>query len=182
MRHTVSSEPLTTDVLRSPAVAVLCGLEHAGLDLAVVSGRLRVWPVERLTTEHEQLIQRYRDELVTLVRICDEGVQERLAAFKQQLRETPEGQHPRLRVQARHTLRQGRLLFLRRRDAGARLRPLLALFARVANVRGGADSSSTRASVRREQDAGVAAKRWREWRDQWTISCSRRQARRRTHS
>ena len=94
MRHTVSSEPPTTDVLRSPAVAVLCGLEHAGLDLAVVNGRLRVWPVERLTAEHEQLIQQHRDELVTLVRICDEGVQERLAAFKQQLRETPEGTTP----------------------------------------------------------------------------------------
>ena len=42
---------VTTDVLNSPAVAVLCGLEHAGLDLAVVDGRLRVWPVERLTAE-----------------------------------------------------------------------------------------------------------------------------------
>ena len=94
MRHSVSSEPPATDVLRSPAVAVLCGLERAGLDLAVVNGRLRVWPVERLTVEHEQLIQHHRDELVTLVRICDEGVQERLAAFKQQLRETAEGTTP----------------------------------------------------------------------------------------
>jgi len=40
---------VTTDALNSPAVAVLCTLEHAGLDLAVVGGRLRVWPVERLT-------------------------------------------------------------------------------------------------------------------------------------
>ena len=84
----------TNDVLNSPAVAVLCGLEHAGLDLAVVNGRLRVWPVERLTNDHEHLIQQHRDALVTLVGICDEGVQERLAAFKLQLREAPEGSTP----------------------------------------------------------------------------------------
>ncbi len=80
--------PVTQNVLNSPAVAVLCDLEHAGLDLAVVDGRLRVWPVERLTAEHERLIQQHRHALVTLVRICDDGVQERMAAFKQQLANT----------------------------------------------------------------------------------------------
>ena len=90
----MSSEPPTMDVLNSPAVAVLCGLEHAGLDLAVVDGRLRVWPVERLTNDHEALIKQHRDALVTLIGICDQGVQERLAAFKQQLRDTPDGTTP----------------------------------------------------------------------------------------
>ena len=85
---------MTNNVLSSPAVAVLCGLEDAGLDLAVVHGRLRVWPVERLTAEHEGLIQQHRDELITLVRMCDDGVQERLLAFKAQLREAPEGSLP----------------------------------------------------------------------------------------
>ena len=85
---------VTTDVLNSPAVAVLCGLEHAGLDLAVVDGRLRVWPVERLTAEHEHLIQIHRDELVTLVRICADGVQERLSVFKKQRLEAPAGTMP----------------------------------------------------------------------------------------
>jgi hypothetical protein len=84
----------TNDVLNSPAVAVLCGLEHAGLDLAMVDGRLRVWPVERLTAEDERLIQTHRNELVTLVRICDDGVQERLAVFKQQCREAQPGTLP----------------------------------------------------------------------------------------
>lgn len=125
----------TNDVLNSPAVAVLCGLEHAGLDLAVVNGRLRVWPVERLTNDHEHLIQQHRDALVTLVGICDEGVQERLAAFKRQLREAPEGTHPRFHVAARDSLRQGRLLLLRRGAAGAAVWPLLALFAGVADGR-----------------------------------------------
>ena len=85
---------LNHDVLDSPAVAVLCDLEHAGLGLAVVDGRLRVSPVERLTAEREALIRQHRDALVTLVRICDTGVQERLAAFKQQLRGAPDGTMP----------------------------------------------------------------------------------------
>ncbi len=89
MRHSVSSKPPTTDVLDSPAMVVLCGLEHAGLDLAVVSGRLRVWPVERLTAEHEQLIQQHRNALVTLVQICDEGVQARVARFTHLIGDAP---------------------------------------------------------------------------------------------
>ena len=82
------------DVLHSPAAAALCGLEDAGLNLAVVGGRLRVSPVERLTVEHERVIRRHRDELVALVRICDEDVQERLVAFKKQLKEVPAATAP----------------------------------------------------------------------------------------
>ncbi len=80
---------VTSNVLNSPAVAVLCDLEHAGLDLAVVDGRLRVRPVERLTAEHEQLIRQHRDALVTLLRICDQGVRERVAVFRAQLEADP---------------------------------------------------------------------------------------------
>ena len=94
MRHTVSSEPLAQNVLDSPAVAVLCGLEDAGLYLAVVNGRLRVWPAERLTATHEHLIRQYRSELVALVRICDDGIQERLVVYKQQLAKVPKGSTP----------------------------------------------------------------------------------------
>lgn len=82
------------DVLHSSAVAVLCNLEGTGLDLAVVNGRLRVWPVDRLTPAHAQLIQQHRDALVTLVRICDAGVQERLASFHHQLAKAPEDSTP----------------------------------------------------------------------------------------
>ena len=47
---------VTSNVLNSPAVAVLCDLEHAGLDLAVVNGRLRVWPADLLTPEQLPVI------------------------------------------------------------------------------------------------------------------------------
>ena len=89
MRHSVSSKPPTTDVLDSPAVTILRGLKDASLDLMVVAGRLRVSPAERLTAEHEQLIRQHRDALVTLVRICDQGVQERVAIFRAQLEADP---------------------------------------------------------------------------------------------
>lgn len=79
---------VTQNVSDSSAVAVLCDLEHAGLDLAVVDGRLRVSPVERLTAEHEELIRQHRDALVTLVRICDQGVHERVTVFRASSRRT----------------------------------------------------------------------------------------------
>ncbi len=70
-------------------MAVLCDLEHAGLGLAVVDSRLRVWPVERLTAEHARLIQQHRNALVTLVRTCDEGVEARVARFKHLIGDAP---------------------------------------------------------------------------------------------
>lgn len=72
----------TNDVLNGPAVVVLCGLTDAGLDLAVVKGRLRVSPVDRLTSQRVLLIQQHRDALVTLVGLCDTEVQDRVEMFK----------------------------------------------------------------------------------------------------
>ena len=80
---------VTNNVFNSSAKAVLSDLKHAGLDMAVVDGRLRVWPVERLTAQHEHLIQQHRDELVALVRSCDQGVQERVAVYRAQLEADP---------------------------------------------------------------------------------------------
>ena len=42
-------------------------------------------PAERITAEHEQLIRQHRDALVTLVRISDVDVQDRVAVFRAQL-------------------------------------------------------------------------------------------------
>ena len=80
---------VTKGVLNSLAVAVLCGLEDVGLDLAMVERRLRVRPVERLTVEHEHLIRHHRNELAALVQICDEGVQDRVVVFRAQLEADP---------------------------------------------------------------------------------------------
>ena len=44
---------VTNNVLNSPAVAVLYGLKHAGLDLAVVNGRLRPVRPLLLDAEHQ---------------------------------------------------------------------------------------------------------------------------------
>ena len=81
-----------SSVLSTPAAAALCDLQHAGLDLLVVDDRLRVGPEERLTSEHDDLIRRYRDDLMALLR--DEGVVARVATFRQQLIESPPGTAP----------------------------------------------------------------------------------------
>ena len=130
---------LNTGVFDGPGLPLLIELEQCGFDLDVRRGELWVRPVEQLTAEQRASIQHHRDELVTLVRICDDGVQKRLLTFKQQLSQVPRGHHPRPRVQARYPLRQGRLFLLRGEVAGATVWPLLALFAGVADGGRGAD-------------------------------------------
>ena len=83
-----------TSVFDGPGLPLLIELEQCGFNLAVQYGELWVRPVNRLTASQQSKIQHHRDELVTLVRICDDGVQGRLAAFKLQLREAPEGSTP----------------------------------------------------------------------------------------
>ncbi len=85
---------VNTSVFDGPGLPLLLELEQEGFDLAVRRGELWVRPVDQLTSEQQAKIQRHRDELVTLVRVCDADVQERLVAFKQQFREAPEGTTP----------------------------------------------------------------------------------------
>ena len=84
--------PPGSSVLSRPAAAALCALQHEGLDLVVVNDRLRVGPEESITPAHDDLIRRHRDDLVALLR--DEGVEARVAAYRQQLRDSPPGTAP----------------------------------------------------------------------------------------
>ena len=77
---------MTTDVFTSTAVSLLVGLEADGFTFAVTGNRLLVRPVERLTPEQREAVRREREALLTLLRICDAGVQERRAAFEAQAR------------------------------------------------------------------------------------------------
>lgn len=74
------------DVLQSPAVSVLLALEADGFTLTAMGDRLKVKPISKLTAEQRADLERYRGELLTLLRVCDNGVQERRAAFSKRLR------------------------------------------------------------------------------------------------
>ena len=89
-----SDVTLNSGVFDGPGLPLLIELEQCGFDLDVRRGELWVRPVEQLTAEQRASIQHHRDELVTLVRICDDGVQKRLLTFKQQLSQVPEGTTP----------------------------------------------------------------------------------------
>ena len=78
-----------TTVFDGPGLPLLLELEQGGFDLAVRCGKLWVRPVNQLTSEQQAKIQQHRDELVTLVRICDAGVQERMAVYRGQLADHP---------------------------------------------------------------------------------------------
>ena len=81
--------PLTVDVFRSPAVAILCDLERDGFRVEVTAdGVLVIAPRSQLTPERSVAIAECKDAIRQLVRCCDDGVQARRKVFEQQLAQT----------------------------------------------------------------------------------------------
>ena len=72
----------------SSALPLLRDLEARGCRLTVTAdgGRLIVKPASRLTGEERACVREHRHALATLIRVRDDGVQERLVAFEQQFR------------------------------------------------------------------------------------------------
>ena len=87
-------------VFDGPGLPLLLDLEAHGFDLAVRRGELWIKLVERLSPEQRTHVRQHRDALVTLVRCCDDGVQERLVVFRQQRQEVPTGTMPAFVFQA----------------------------------------------------------------------------------
>lgn len=63
-------------VVSVPALQLLWRLEDAGMVVRIddQTGRLLVGPTARLTTDDDRAIRVHRDELIELVKICDEMV------------------------------------------------------------------------------------------------------------
>ena len=76
---------MTADVLNSPALPLLLQLEAAGFEVAAVDQRLLVKPIDQLPSDLRTQLASYRRELLTLLRICDDGVLARRAMFGAQL-------------------------------------------------------------------------------------------------
>ena len=84
----------SANVFDSAALPLLIQLEGQGFDLQVTNGALFIKPTERLTPALLAQLRQHKPELITLVRVCDAGVQERLVVDKQQLANAPEGTTP----------------------------------------------------------------------------------------
>ena len=81
---------LTADVFASPAVAILCELEHDGFRVELTAdGVLSIAPRSRLTSDRMTAIAGCKDPLKLLLRCCDAGVVERRDAFRLQLEAAP---------------------------------------------------------------------------------------------
>ena len=80
---------LTPDVFASPAVAILCGLEHDGFTVELTpDNALVITPKSRLTADRMQTIVTSKDALKLLLRCRDRGVQARRDVFAFQLAQT----------------------------------------------------------------------------------------------
>lgn len=88
------------EVLESPAVPLLMQLEGGGIHIAAIGDRLKVSPIRRLTGDQRAALDRHRDEVLTLLRICDETVQARREVFAGQLAASG-ASFPRFIVRAR---------------------------------------------------------------------------------
>jgi hypothetical protein len=89
--------PHLGDVLNSPVLPVLVDLESRGVSLRLdEDGMISVRPASRLTEDDRRLLLQYRPDLVTLLKVVDDGVAERQAAFRQQVDRAPVGTLPPL--------------------------------------------------------------------------------------
>ena len=77
------------NVLDSPALPLLLRLERSGFDLLAEGDRLFIRPEDRLTPALRAEMLPHRNALLTLVRFCDDGVQERLQVYRGQLEAAP---------------------------------------------------------------------------------------------
>ena len=122
-----------SDVFESPAVRVLLELERLECRLELdQAGRLHVSPRSRIPGALLDKLPEVTDELKLLVRICDDGTQERVESFKRQLADTPADQIPSVPLQAGCALRPGLVLLVRHGAPRGSIRSLSAVQSRVA--------------------------------------------------
>lgn len=83
------------DVLSSPALDVLLTLERDGFRVELTpDDTLRIGPRDRLTPELVVALRHHKDSLKMLVRLCDDGVQDRRLVFVAQRAAAPPGTVP----------------------------------------------------------------------------------------
>ena len=74
-----------TELLDSPALDLLLAMERDEFQIeATDADTIRISPADRLA-----MVRRYKPALLQLIRMCDEGVQARLRAYREQLKAEP---------------------------------------------------------------------------------------------
>ena len=78
------------ELFESPALDLLLTLERDGLQIEVTDADIiRISPADHLDEERLAQAREYKPQLVTLIRLCDDGVTERAAVFRSELAATP---------------------------------------------------------------------------------------------
>jgi hypothetical protein len=79
----------TASAFDSEALPLLLTLEEQGFEFRAASGALFIKPAERVTPELHAQLRQHRPALITLVRVYDQGVQDRVQDFRGQLEADP---------------------------------------------------------------------------------------------
>ncbi len=75
---------MTPAVLNNVALPLFIRLQEQGFDFQVADGSLFIKPVARVTPELRAKLRQHKPALVTLVGACDQGVQDRVAVYRDQ--------------------------------------------------------------------------------------------------
>ena len=78
-----------TSLFDDAALPLLITLQEQGFDLRVTDGALFIKPVDRVTPELRAQLRQLKPVLITLVCVCDQGVQDRVAVYRAQLEADP---------------------------------------------------------------------------------------------
>mgnify|MGYP004029948083 CR=1 FL=1 len=79
----------TPTVFDSAALPLLITLQEQGFELRVTNGALFIKPVDRVTLELRAQLRQHKPALMTLVCVCEQGVQDRVTVFRAQLEASP---------------------------------------------------------------------------------------------
>ena len=78
-----------TNVFNSAAFPLFITLQEQGFEFQVTGGALFIKPVDRVTKELRVKLRQHKPTLITLVRVWDQGVQDRVEVFRAQLEADP---------------------------------------------------------------------------------------------
>ena len=96
------------NVCDSAAFPLFITLQEQGFEFQVTGGALFIKPVDRVTPDLRVKLRQHKPALITLVRVCDQGVQDRVTVFRAQLEFISDLPIPMANIPPKNAIHSGR--------------------------------------------------------------------------